>query len=58
MKDTTFVYDESVRRVWIDNKQRIVSFHEVSGFRLLEFHSEDMYMKFLKQYEKQEYRYQ
>ena len=49
---------EYLWKIWVDNKQRIVSFHEVEGFLLFEFHDEDFYLDFLEQYSKGDYRFQ
>lgn len=45
-------------RMWIDNAQRIVSFHEMEGCRMLEFRSKDLFQSCIDQYMVQQYRYQ
>ena len=45
-------------RVWIDNRQRIVSFHEQEGACLMEFRSQDLFWSCVNQYAGLEYRYQ
>ena len=45
-------------RIWIDNQQRIVSFHEVEGCSLLEFRSQELFWHCVEQYTGQQYRYQ
>ena len=45
-------------RVWIDNQQRIVSFHEMAGCDVMEFYSRDLFWKCVEQYTGQQYRYQ
>ena len=32
-------------RIWVDTRQRIVSFHEAEGCELLEFHSQEMFLR-------------
>ena len=38
--------------------QRIVSFHEAEGCELLEFHSQEMFLRCIDQYTAAQYRYQ
>ena len=45
-------------RVWVDNRRRIVSFHEEEGCCLMEFRSWDLFWTCLDQYTGQQYRYQ
>ena len=45
-------------RVWVDTRQRIVSFHPEEGFDLLEFHDQEMFFRCIDQYTAQRYRYQ
>ena len=47
-----------VYRVWVDNEQRIVSFHEVAGSRLLEFRDREMFLRCVDEYTHKHYRYQ
>ena len=49
---------ETLWRVWIDTTNRIVSFHEEEGCRMLEFRSREMFMNCVEQYTCQQYRYQ
>ncbi len=49
---------ETPLRVWIDNRNRIVSFHEEKGCRLLEFTNPDLFWNCVQQYTGQQYRYQ
>ena len=30
-------------RIWVDTRQRIVSFHEAEGYELLEFRSQELF---------------
>jgi len=45
-------------RVWIDSKNRIVSFHEVEGGQMLEFADREMFLSCVDQYVNMHYRYQ
>ena len=45
-------------QIWVDTKQRIVSFHPVEGFELLEFHDQAMFLRCVDAYTSQRYRYQ
>lgn len=45
-------------RLWVNNQQRIVSFHAVEGFEMLEFQSHEMFMSCVDSYVCQWYRYQ
>ena len=47
-----------VFRVWIDAKQRIVSFHAVEGSQLLEFRDREMFLRCVDEYVHKHYRYQ
>ena len=49
---------ETLWRVWIDAGQRVVSFHEQEGARLLEFRSQDLFWSCVNQYVSLQYRYQ
>ena len=48
---------ETMWRIWVDTKRRIVSFHE-EGCQMLEFRSHDMFLSCVDQYTLQQYRYQ
>ena len=50
--------NESLFRVWVDTKRRIVSFHEEEGCQLLEFRSREMFLRCVDQYTGLQYRYQ
>ena len=39
------VENKSLWRIWVDTRQRIVSFHEAEGCELLEFHSQEMFLR-------------
>ena len=45
-------------RLWVDPAQRIVSFHPVEGYDLLEFHSQELFLRCIDEYTRQRYRYQ
>lgn len=49
---------QHVWRFWVDTKQRIVSFHPVDGFQLLEFHDQALFFRCMEEYTNQKYRYQ
>jgi len=50
--------EDQVWRIWVDTRRRLVSFHEVPGFRLLEFHSYELFQSCIDGYTAQRYRYQ
>ncbi len=50
--------EQPVWRVWIDNRRRIVSFHEEEGCRVMEFRSREMFFRCVDQYTQAQYRYQ
>ena len=52
------IKEEPRWRIWVDNRNRIVSFHEVKNCCLLEFRSRDMFYRCVDQYTGQQYRYQ
>lgn len=52
------VKQEPVWRVWIDNRNRVVSFHEERGARLMEFRNQDLFWSCIEQYRSLQYRYQ
>lgn len=45
-------------RIWVDTRNRIVSFHPVEGFELLEFHDQTLFFRCVDEYTRQRYRYQ
>ena len=49
---------ETVWRIWVDTRRRVVSFHEEEGSRLMEFRSWEMFIHAVDEYAKQRYRYQ
>ena len=49
---------ETVWRVWIDNRQKVVSFHEKDGAGLMEVRSQDLCWSCVTQYAGLQYRYQ
>ena len=50
--------ERQIWRIWVDNERRLVSFHEVPGGRLLEFHSYELFQSCIDGYTAQRYRYQ
>ena len=49
---------EALWRIWVDTKNRIVSFHEAEGCQLMEFRSWEMFIHCVDEYAKKRYRYQ
>lgn len=49
---------EQVWRLWVSNKERIVSFHAEEGYQLLEFCTRELFLKCVDQYMELQYRYQ
>lgn len=49
---------EPLWRVWIDNRQKVVSFRERDGARLMEFRSQELFWSCVNQYAGLQYRYQ
>ena len=49
---------ETVWRVWVDTRRRLVSFHEEEGCQLIEFYSRDMFLRCVDEYTGKQYRYQ
>ena len=45
-------------RLWVNTQQRIVSFHPVEGFTLLEFRDQATFFRCIDAYTAQHYRYQ
>ena len=50
--------EETVWRIWVDNRRRVVSVHPEPGSRMLEFHSLELFQACIDQYTRQQYRYQ
>ena len=45
-------------RFWVDTQRRVVSFHETENCELLEFRSQELFLRCIDQYTEQQYRYQ
>ena len=45
-------------RIWVNPALRIVSFHAVEGFDLLEFRDQALFFRCIDEYTRQRYRYQ
>ena len=45
-------------RIWVDTKERIVSFHEKEGWQLLEFKNHDLFIRCVDEYAGRQFRYQ
>lgn len=45
-------------RIWVDTKNRIVSFHEADGCQLMEFRSHDLFLNYIDGFTGRQYRYQ
>ncbi len=50
--------EAQVWRIWVDPQRRLVSFHEIPGCQLLEFHSYELFLSCIDGYTAQRYRYQ
>ena len=48
----------SIWRFWVDTRQRIVSFHPVEGFRMMEFRNWEQFLGCIDEYLRCRYRYQ
>ena len=44
--------------LWVDTRRRVVSFHETEDCKLLEFRSQELFLRCIDQYTEQQYRYQ
>ena len=49
---------ETLWRVWVDTKNRIVSFHEAEGCQLVEFQGRELYVRYITGFIGENYRYQ
>ena len=58
METTADTMPDIPLRVWVDNRQRIISFHEEEGYRLMEFQNRDLFWHCVDEYTGQQYRYQ
>jgi hypothetical protein len=45
-------------RIWVDTKNRIVSFHEADGCQMMEFRSHDLFLNYVDGFTGRQYRYQ
>ena len=45
-------------RIWVDTKNRIVSFHEAEGCQMMEFRSHEMFLSYVDEFTGRHYRYQ
>ena len=50
--------EETVWRIWVDTRRRVVSFHEEEGSQMMEFRSWEMFIHCVDEYAKRQYRYQ
>jgi len=50
--------DPPTWRLWVDTRQRIVSFHPEKGFELLEFRDPALFFRCVDEYTRNQYRYQ
>ena len=50
--------EQMVWRIWVDNRRRLVSFHEEEGCQMLEFYSREMFLRCVDEYTEKKYRYQ
>lgn len=49
---------ESPWRLWVSPERKIVSFHAEAGFRLLEFRTQELFLRCIDGYTLHQYRYQ
>ena len=49
---------DTMWRIWVDTKNRIGSFHEAAGCRLLEFRSHELFLNYVDEFTGKHYRYQ
>ncbi len=49
---------DTMWRIWVDTTNRIVSFHEAEGCRLMEFRNREMFLNYVDQFTGKHYRYQ
>ena len=49
---------DTMWRIWVDTKNRIVSFHEAEGCQVMEFRSHEMFLSYVDQFTGKHYRYQ
>lgn len=49
---------DTMWRIWVDTKNRIVSFHEAEGCRMMEFRSHEMFLNYVDEFTGKHYRYQ
>ena len=45
-------------KIWIDNEEKIVSFHEVEGYECIEFQNERFFISLIEEYAKRKYQFQ
>lgn len=45
-------------RIWVDTKNKIVSFHEEEGCEMIEFYNKEMFLRCVDQYTCRQFRYQ
>jgi len=56
MRDDEQTYP--LRRVWVDTRRRVVSFHPAEDCELLEFRNRELFLHCIDQYTADQYRYQ
>lgn len=50
--------NKSLWRIWVDTQHRVISFHKMEGGELLEFRSQELFLRCIDQYTAAQYRYQ
>ncbi len=50
--------ESSLWRIWVNTKNKVVSFHEEEGCQLLEFRNHDLFLHCVDEYAGKSYRYQ
>ena len=49
---------QQVWQIWVDTERKIVSFREEKGGQMLEFRSREMFMRYVDEYTRLQYRFQ
>lgn len=52
------IKENALWRIWVDSKNRVISFHEKEGSRLMEFQNHDLFLSCVDDYCNRLYRYQ
>ena len=52
------IHPSDLWQMWVSSERKIVSFHAEVGFRLLEFHNRELFLRCVDRYAMERYRYQ